>query len=387
VSIDVCVPGGDAQEPGFVVQSVGARLAIAAQRAGRDTTLYGVTNDQNGLLVNAYPTTDPGDGFTIYTFRSNGTFSVWSGWQVTADVLLVGAGGSGGGGYQGGGGGGGGVIDEHDFVIDGDTQESWDVIVGLGGAAPPYRHPHGHNGGDSSYGGMIAYGGGYGSSEFAPLDAAPYIYYHASDGASGGGGGPWNPPPDPHTIDGDSGPGGQAIHGDQGFPGEAGRGTASYGGWHTACGGGGAREAGNTRGQPNGGHGRWCDIAGWGAAWDDPELADFEIRMVQWYGGGGAGKERPNNWGYLDGVGGFGGGGQPGADGISYLGGGGGGNGNQRPGHVGDADGTSGGKGVAIIRIRSIDEHLVRSSGAFSITRIGADQLHLDTRGDEGGPL
>lgn len=51
------VPDGDATEPGFAVQKPSGRLSISAGYIGRDTTLYGVANDQNGGIVNAWPAT------------------------------------------------------------------------------------------------------------------------------------------------------------------------------------------------------------------------------------------------------------------------------------------------------------------------------------------
>lgn len=386
MTLDINVPGGNPTQPGFSVQRSSSGLYVAAGAFTDSPVGFGVANDENGLSVNAIPISPPAiaTGFTIYTFRRSGTFLVHPGWSLTADVMLVAGGGSGGGGYQGGGGGGGGFVDAHDFVIESAEQGDGDVIVGAGGAEVPITALQGNNGRESVFGPLIAYGGGYGSSEFAGG-----AYYHASDGASGGGGGPWDPPPPPHTGPQSFGPGGLAIHGDQGYPGCRGDGTSFYGGWHTAGGGGGAGQPGNMFGihQPNGGHGRWCDIAGWGPYWNDPEWWDLEIRIVPWYGGGGGGMERPNLWSYLSGEGGFGGGGDPGASGASYTGGGGGGNGRLEYGHEGDAPGMSGGSGLVVIRILSRDERLVRTvTDVHTVTRISADQLHIDERGDEGGP-
>ena len=398
MSLDVDVPGGDPTKPGFTVARNGSGLSLGAGPLISTPIGFSITNDEDGLSVSGYPTPKPvvSDGFTIYTFKrgawihGESLFLGYASRPLTADIMLVGGGGSGGGGYQGGGGGGGGFIDEHDVVID-FSDSDWDgvVTVGAGGALVPYRGTQGNNGGASSFGPYTAYGGGYGSSEFTEHpdgSGANYIYYHASDGASGGGGGPWNPPPAPHVerTDGlpNSGPGGKAVHGDQGYDGRAGSGTTFYGGWHQAGGGGGAGQTGFMwASQPCGGHGRWCDIAGWGPYWEE-----YGIQIVQWYGGGGAGKERPNMWSFLDGLGGFGGGGETGRMGRNHFGGGGGGNGSLDIGHIGDAEGPPGGSGVVIIRIRSVDEPLVRYTKNAVITRIPADQLHNDERGDEGGP-
>jgi hypothetical protein len=55
VSIDLSVPGGSAANPGFVAQRSPFGITISAGRIGQGTTLFGVTRDQNGLLVNAFP--------------------------------------------------------------------------------------------------------------------------------------------------------------------------------------------------------------------------------------------------------------------------------------------------------------------------------------------
>jgi hypothetical protein len=159
-----------------------------------------------------------------------------------------------------------------------------------------------------------------------------------------------------------------------------------YGSWRTAGGGGGAGEAGNRRGQPNGGHGRPCDIAGWGPLWADPENWDLDIRTVPWYCGGGAGMERPNLWNYLSGEGGFGGGGDPGQSGQAYTGSGGGGNGRMDERGHGNAPGPMGGSGMVIIRIHSSKEYLVRATNAV-VTRITEQEIHLDEPGDGWYPI
>ena len=134
--------------------------------------------------------------------------------------------------------------------------------------------------------------------------------------------------------------------------------------------------------QPNGGHGRPCDIAGWGALWES-----LEWKTVPWFGGGGGGCERPNSWGFPSGDGGWGGGGNAGMEGINYLGGGGGGNGSLGgAGQEGDAPGRAGGSGTVVIRIATKDERLVKSTTNAVITHLTPDQTHLDYMGDGGGP-
>lgn len=55
MSIHVWVPDGNAGQPGFAVQRSGSgRLSIAAGQIGQDTSLFGVTGDQNGLTTNVF---------------------------------------------------------------------------------------------------------------------------------------------------------------------------------------------------------------------------------------------------------------------------------------------------------------------------------------------
>lgn len=404
-------------------------------------------------------------GWTIYTYKASEEFLLKAGTSVKASVFWAGGGGSGGGGYQGGGGSGGGFVDKHDVLIvhADDDPEAGDgetvlvdgaVVVGSGGAAVAFRETatDANKGGDSSFGGVTAYGGGYGSGQWGPtlVDGAyldePDVYYHASDGASGGGGGPWpGEGEDSHpVVAGEStedwtyspymiwhghGTKGRAVHNEgegtgpyepfeqmwnyettkdfgpqpQGHDGKEGDGYTS---WYqrTASGGGGANwpAVGFGGDGIDGGLGRPCDIAGW-PLWEE---TGREFKFIPWFCGGGAGKERPNNWSFPDGRPGYGGGGACGADGAPNTGGGGGGNGALATGHIGDAPSCAGGSGVVIVRIATVDERHVEypvplryedvwdadfeawvSTPVYPdhihVTHIGEDELHLDEMGDE----
>ncbi len=120
------------------------------------------------------PTSDATYCYNTYTTVGTDSFVVPSG-SISADVLVV-AGGGGGGGNTGGGGGGGGVLSLN-LSISGSN----DIGVGDGGAVnPPWYN--GSNGGDSSFGTNIAYGGGGGGTDQG----------YGGNGGSGGGGGYWS---------------------------------------------------------------------------------------------------------------------------------------------------------------------------------------------------
>lgn len=112
--------------------------------------------------------TETDDGlYKVRTFLSSGTFEITSG-SGDVEYLVVGGGGGGGGARTnswgaGGGGGGGVVVGTKNLSVG-----SYSVVVGTGGsggidvgAGSPA--PKGINGGDSSFDGMAAYGGGGGA--------------------------------------------------------------------------------------------------------------------------------------------------------------------------------------------------------------------------------
>jgi hypothetical protein len=396
MSIDIGVPGGDQDRPGFHVQRDSHGLSIAAGTLRSSGVMFGVANDEGGLSINAFPVVQPAtaSGFTVYTFTGTAAFLVHP-TSVTADILVIGGGGSGGGGAHGGGGGAGGFVDEHAFVISAAEQGAGIVTVGAGGAAVAATDTAGNRGESSSFGPFTAYGGGYGSRE------GGVNHYLPSDGASGGGAWPYEELVDERGgILYYRGHGGLAVHGDQGHSGGDSTGTTAFYN-HTSGGGGGANWPGYGGSAPNGGLGRPCDIAGWGPYWSEPDLHDLG-RIIPWFCGGGAGKERYNLWSYSDGNPGYGGGGACGNPGAPNTGGGGGGHGwygaDTPEGELsGMAPGREGGSGVVIIRIRTADERLVQypvptgrdQQGALTypehvhVTHITEEEEHTDRRGDE----
>lgn len=278
--------------------------------------------------IDPTPTPEPGEVIVAFTEVGGHT------WERPAgvignkvDVLIVGGGGAGNFAYAGnyvpsGGGGAGRVVLLEDFEIS--LGESVAITVGSGGSG--YLNLPGDNGGDSSFAGYIAPGGGAaGNGSFNP----------ASDGGSGGGSSFFDTP-------------GQAIPGDPeaGF-GNNGAGTVINLQGSRSGGGGGAGgpgELGTSTGGGNGGVGvyiKWADAAGYGDQ--------------GWFGGGGgAGILGRLNGGPLTegGKGGGGAGGGPGADGEDAMPntGGGGGGGGSNPVAVINSKGGDGGSGIVLIR-------------------------------------
>ena len=268
----------------------------------------------------------------IETFTSSGTFSVPSG-LTSVDVLVVAGGG--GSGDWGGGGGAGGLIYRPGFTVTPGGTVS--VTVGDGGAAAPYPNPgaRGQDGQDSTFGTLVAKGGGEGG-------------YHTVAGGPGGSGG---------GAGRDSNDGGQTAtqptqpgdSGNYGFGNPGGQ--VGPGGGHGASGGGGAGGAGQQGAGPgisgfSDGQPSYSNYSqgGVGKAYT---IADGTT-SVYYAGGGGGGTQRSP--GPTVGKGGQGGGGDGGTEvpnaagqsGTANRGGGAGGGG-------GPAAAGSGGKGVVIV--------------------------------------
>ena len=124
-------------------------------------------------------------GYTIHTFTSGGTFNVTG--DNNVDVLVVGGGAGGGtrnagpgsGGTDGGSGGGaGGWVQVAAMPI---TTGSYPVSVGGGGTGYQSGQHPGTPGSNSTFNGLVAYGGGYGASGPGNRPGGP--------GGSGGGAG------------------------------------------------------------------------------------------------------------------------------------------------------------------------------------------------------
>lgn len=239
---------------------------------------------------------------------------------VELTYLVVGGGGGGGAdtywGTQSGGGGAGGVLTGNLTIQYG---AEYTIIVGTGGRGGSTSS--GQPGTDSSFGSIVAKGGGYGVGR--------------GDGTGGSGG------------SGGAGivgyPGGQGTPG-QGYPGGSGNGGAGGGG-----GGGGAGAAGDTI---NGGNGRLISIGG----------------TTSYYGGGGGGRSGVAP-AYTVGTGGLGGGGGFGVAGTPNTGGGGGGGGGE--------GGHSGGSGVVIVSYISTTPLL--EGGQITVNVVGADTYQVHT--------
>ena len=256
----------------------------------------------------------------------------------------------------GGGGGGGAVIKGVDQSL---NRGTYQVIVGKGGKGPPaqghYKINSGSNGGNSSFNGYIANGGGYGGSGvcyFAPT------YGYGNDGGCGGGGSGY------HSANGGDGRNGSTNQSQySGLPGitvYSNHGGANGGYNHYSGGGGGAGAIG-TQGSsgniPNGGDG----------------IQNNLYNGINYYwagGGGGSGYSQDGGNGGKGGGGGGAVGTTTGGEGINYGNPGGGGVRNQqtnKPGgdagentgggggggsHYNLAKGGDGGSGIVIIRYK-----------------------------------
>lgn len=259
------------------------------------------------------PTVTTDGDATVLTFTVVGTCT----WTVPVgvsnlDAVLIVGGGGGGGMDQGGGGGAGGVADRTNVTVTPGADLA--VVVGGGGAGgTPYpRDPAINNGGDSSFNGVVALGGGYGGNGGG----------NGGSGGSGGGAG--------YSHDAVTKQGGSALQ-----PGSAAGGLGTAGGDSivdpSGGGGGGAGGIGGVA-TSNGGSG--------GAG-----VARTITGSLQYYAGGGGG----NSGGTVavggSGVGGSGGLGTTNAtNGVANTGSGGGG------GATGFRFGGSGGSGIVIIR-------------------------------------
>ncbi len=203
------------------------------------------------------------DAYEIHTFTSNGTFRVTYGGAM--DVLVVagggggGVGGSGGGGQYagaGGGGGGGGVVWLANTNV---STGTYVVVVGAGGGSGVNGNPYypigwgcGNTGGNSSFSGITALGGGYGARG---MNSNPS---NGGNGGSGGGGG-------------DGGTNGLALQGNSGGGLGYGRigADCSSGGWGNFGGGGGgafsnAPHASSSSSYAGNGMGVHVGVTNWG---------------------------------------------------------------------------------------------------------------------------
>jgi len=222
------------------------------------------------------------------------------------EVLVVGGGG-GGGMDMGGGGGGGGVLYFPAMQLNPGT--SYTVTVGIGGYGAPAGsggvrtdgagpQPGGHqftirgtNGGDSSFAGRTALGGGYGGSSY--WDYTPDFGYGGSGGSGGGASGYSNGTGN-GGAPGAGGRGGASTQPASTYGGYGNRGGGGTGQYFTGGGGGagGRGGEGTAGGAAAGGNGVECSILGTSYFW----------------GGGGGGAPYSTSPGGNGGIGGGGGG-------------------------------------------------------------------------------
>ena len=192
-------------------------------------------NSSTGSLTGTAPDVSSNTTYSFEITASDGVNTSTRSFNIVVNVitvpstieLLLIAGGGSGGGNAGGGGGAGGVVYNSSLSVTPSTQ--YNISIGSGGPAVNGRGP-GNQGGNSSFGGITATGGGAGGS----ADGGP------SSGGSGGG--RW----------GVSQSGGTGIVG-QGYDG----GTGFTGGGYSenAGGGGGAGGVGGNANRTTGGAG------------------------------------------------------------------------------------------------------------------------------------
>jgi hypothetical protein len=310
-------------------------IKLACESGGNFTSgstfnLYGIV--AGGAKANGGNEITTDGTYWYHTFTGSGSFTPLQ--ALTVDYLVVGGGGAGGredyGSGIGGGGGAGGLRCTVGATGGGGSLESplsltantvYPVLIGAGGAFS-ITGGRGANGGNTTFGSIVAIGGGGGAGG----EGGGWTYKGQNGGSGGGGEGG-------STSNvfggGNSGTGGSGTA-NQGFAG----GNSIGGSGGGTGGGGGAGEAGNTNGGAQGGDGVATSISG---------------TSVTYAGGGG---------GALYGTasaGGAGGGGtgcnysvSAATDGAVNRGAGGGGGGNDSSG--GRNRSGAGGSGIVIVR-------------------------------------
>ena len=236
--------------------------------------------------------TDNDINYRVHTFLDDGIFT--PGGDLDVEYLVVAGGGGSSGHIYGAGGGAGGFRTGFEAVT---AQQSYNVIIGDGGAGGISHTIGAYNGGNSMFSSILSLGGG----SPGPYGAA------GKNGGSGGGG----------TAGGGLGTPGQGNDGGDGTSGGAGGGG----------GGGGASEVGAYGVDGVGGNG-------------GDGLSSSITGVLTWYAGGGGGATTSIS----QGTGGVGGGGASNVNGTANTGGGAG----ARSGAAGD--GFIGGSGIVVIR-------------------------------------
>jgi len=277
-------------------------------------------------------------GYTVHTFKTDGTFIVSSGGEI--DVLMVGGGG-GGGADNGGGAGAGGLIFRPGLLVD---VGSYTIDIGPGGTGAVAQGTTAGKGSNTTAFGLTALGGGYGNNGHSADGSA-------NSGGSGGGG------------DGERGStGGSGTQpsqsGDSGTYGYGNDGGGTNGSDGGGGGGGGAGVDGGNGGNNDGGTGGdgLNEVTVNGTVYNFAEIFGTTsgeiISGEAWFAGGGAGgNKNAINTSISGGKGGGGGTANyyPSA-GTANTGGGGGGS-----AYTGSTvpSGANGGSGIVIIRYLS----------------------------------
>ena len=292
-----------------------------------------VTNDA-GSYLNTGGTITTDGLYTVHTFLLGQSGTAFTPGKSGNVAVLVVAGGGGGGAatYGGGGGGGGGVVYSASSAV---TAQEYTVVVGDGGAVNTI-------GNNSSFNGLIAYGGGKGSAD----------QVQGGNGGCGGGAGSGNVTP--------GGTGSQGYNGGS-------SGGSGYGGSGGGGGMGGNPSASNSSG-----------LCGSGGVGYSSTIYDGSTK--KYGGGGGGGRNYDLSSGYRGiGTDGGGSGGMNNAAstvGTANTGGGGGGSGG---GNVG----SKGGSGVVIIRcltsdflstssFQSYSEATIKTQGSYALKAVAA---------------
>ena len=282
-------------------------------------------------------------GNTIHTFTTSGTLVPIT--PLTASALVV-AGGGGGGRLRGGGGGAGGLRTSTTLAID--TNSTYLVTVGAGGAGSTLTTAKGSNGTDSVFYSITSTGGGGGGSAIGTASSAILA------GANGGSGGGGAADSSTGATFGAGGSGNTpSTSPSQGSNGGSGIGTTNFGG-----GGGGGASAVGATGLTSGG--------GAGGAGTASSLSGTSTTYA---GGGGGGGQSAGGAAGTGGGGAGASGSSAGSNGTANTGGGGGGDGN--PG----TNGGTGGSGIVIISYAGSTQ--LMAGGTVAI--IGGNVIHTFT--------
>jgi hypothetical protein len=346
----------EATDPGNVTYSIssgslptGVRLTssgkiIGTAATGGPASVTFTATDESGNSSNLVATVAIGGvatggtktkvgGYTIHTFTTDDDFELFT--DVDVEVLMVGGGGGGGGDNSGGGGAGGVIYYGAESPAIGAslslTAGTFPITIGNGGAGSPAVNTQASNGGNTTFNGLTALGGGYGATGDGGTG------YNGNGGGSGGGGAS-------EGTNGSAGAANQPGSADGGY-GNVG-GNASNGAGGGGGGAGGVGEAGNVRGSQLGGDG--------GAG------VQYSISGTpSWYAAGGNGGNENGNFNQRPRVNGIGGqtnaSGSAGTiDAVDGTGSGGGGVTHSTSGTSSKGSyGSYGGSGIVVIRYAS----------------------------------